>query len=200
MKNIDELQLELKEIQSELESLFIKRDKLDNEIIKLRKKEKKIEEQIEQIEINNEDLNWEYLLFSDYKGSKQRTNEFNKRIGNISKSIVSDGLYNSKLNQRILEICVAETTDKNKLKEAIIELLPYIKPFEDNKVFFHIREPSLSEHGIYELWIDKNTKKCNVSKRVYGSCRDVLINKNIDEVLNYIEKNLKYEYEINFSK
>ena len=96
--------------------------------------------------------------------------------------------YYSDTNQRAISIGNYETLDIDKTIQGLQFILPYLKPIKDGKIHISIKEPTLSEFGVYTLLISKDLFE--IQRMIYH-CPSILAKfKTLKEALIYINNTL----------
>jgi hypothetical protein len=169
---------QIKPLEDKFRRLSNRNDELRNRIARVKSKQKKID--------------WDWLLYCDWKDAgvhhKYREEVLNK-IG-----LRSSGYY-----QEINQTCVQVMLYRNKpdsLKKTLSGLkkvLPYLKSVKDGFVRVDIFEHTLSEGGVYDLWIDKEEKKYQIRKTTYGREEILKEFNDLKKALEYIQEHHYYE-------
>lgn len=110
--------------------------------------------------------------------------------------LVFKGSIWTNTNQRVLTLCLYKNhpEDDELVTHKIIEVIPYLIPVEDGKVFISIFENSLSQHGSYHLQINPASPfAAEITMTRYGRKSVVKEFPELKDAISFIRENLWYE-------
>lgn len=196
MNNIETWKKEIENIDNKREELFKIKEPIDKQLSSLYEKKEKLQNQIDTARINSKGkIDWEWILSSDYDESTAHHKAAKEAIAKLG--FMSSGFYESN-KQRCISIMINKNEFKKipKIMESIDVLLPFLKPTHDKFICFGIFEHTLSEHGIFQLKINKKLKGY-ISCTCYGHEEETLGSKTdlipLEDLLKYCAKELWYE-------
>jgi hypothetical protein len=178
----------LKTLNGHKEIMFKQREDWDNRYSVLYKKIEDAQNELHSIKLEKCEADWYFLL-----EVKPESMVRYKAADNALRKI---GLYASgyweETNQRCIQISLYRDDKEhaNKVMESVQVLLPYLKARSGGFKQFSITDESLSEHGSYSLqvWPDRY----EVEKMYYYNSKTVYSSPNIEDVFDYIRKELYY--------
>lgn len=193
MKSIEE-QIKLKE--SRRQEIFKIKEPLDKELIELynqiqKLKEKQTEAKLKEDMTLGEKIEW--LLFEDgHSSDMKRYNECQRFFQELGLWVSGYCPYSE---QKSLQVMLYKGAQDNldKTFESINLVLPFIKPINDEgERRFKLFEHTLSEHGIYDLKVDKEGV-WTLNKTTYGRKRVEKTFENLYDALKYCQQHHYYE-------
>ncbi len=110
--------------------------------------------------------------------------------------LVFKGSIWTNTNQRVLTLCLYKNhpEDEELATQKIIDIIPYLLPVENGKVFIGIFENSLSQHGSYHLQINPEAPyAAEVTMTRYGRKSVVKEFPELKDAISFIRENLWYE-------
>lgn len=189
-KTIDE---ELAELEAKRAVICAQISKLTEQSAALYDQCQKLREEIAERELARSDQpNWSLLL--EEQNSMVMYKALEKALGKYE--MMSFG-YRPATMQRVVKISLykhhAESATRlQKTLEGLEKILPYVKPIDGWKII-GIFESTLSEHGVFNLYVGEKT--CELRKTVYGRGRTVFKANSLLEMLKYIQKHHPYDNE-----
>lgn len=184
----DKIKKEIENTELELEKTRELLKPIEKNILSLVKKREKLEEKLFEIEKKDAEANldWEYILFDTFNIGEVRYDWREKIVKENTKSIKLNGYYRE-TNQAAIQIGSRDAT-LEEIVEDINKLLPYLKEIKGEKVI-NIFDEYLSEHGCYSLrFIENNVQ---IVQLYYGS-ENVLTTGDLTTCLKYIWEKLYF--------
>lgn len=191
--------LTINECQAEITENEGKRSEILDQIKPLEKKahrfyyrNKKLRDRIATIKSEQKKIDWEWVLSCEWNDGSVRLKYREKVLRDI-------GLDSSGYFDTINQTCIRITLHKNdshsvaKNLQGLKKIFPYLKPVEDGFVIVDIFEHTLSECGVYRLWIDKENKKYQITKTTYGHRKVLKEFNDLKKALEYIQEHHYYE-------
>ena len=193
MKSIEE-QIKLKE--SRRQEIFKIKEPLDKELIKLynqiqKLKEKQTEAKLKEDMTLGEKIEW--LLFEDgHSSDMKHYNECQRFFQELGLWVSGYYPYSEQKSLQVMLYKGAQDNLDNTF-ESINLVLPFIKPINDEgERRFKLFEHTLSEHGIYDLKVDKEGVWA-LNKTTYGREKVEKTFENLYDALKYCQKHHYYE-------
>lgn len=173
---------QLRPLQEKYRELAEAKEKLMPELQKLKTKEI----------LSQEVKDWASLLDNNNSTTYKALQE----VFPWSSPLVFKGSIWANTNQRVLTLCLYKNhpEDEELATQKIIDVIPYLIPVEDGKVFFGIFENSLSQDGSYHLQINPETPySAQIVKTRYGRKSVVQKFPELKDAISFIRENLWYE-------
>lgn len=191
---IEKITTEINTIDDKLVEVRDQYDKVNKELLRLISRRKTLVDNKNKIIIGSSNkVNWGLLLEENGNGSMVTYKELELKLATFG--LLHSG-YIPEISQRAVQICMTKG-DKESLAntlKGLTTVLPYIKalPSTESKgyKFVDIFEHTLSENGVYHLYVGKND--CKVTFTRYGREEIVKTAKTLKEILVYIQGNLWY--------
>lgn len=186
----------LKECEAEKELAHKKRMEAIEKMEPLRKKctylygrEQCLENRIAKIKSRIKKVDWKWLLSSCVDEAMEK-HRYRERVFD-KLGLDSDGYY-SDTEQACVGVCFHKNNSKEVAKalKGLKLVLPHVKSLDKGYIILSIHERTLSQHGIYNLWVRKNgLKSCLLKRTSYGRTDTIQKFKSLREALVYISKN-----------
>jgi hypothetical protein len=189
---VKELDEKINALQEERKELFKKQAPINAKLVKTANEIDKLTKERDDLLIkglNTKHPDWDYLLECNWHGSHAKSIARDKFL--TPYSLKSNGYY-EKTQQVQIEVMLNYKQRIDKPLRKLRELLPHIKPL-DNVRRFGIFEHTLSEFGVFELIVAKDSEKCRLVKTTYGRQADITKFNDLKEALIYIAEHHWYE-------
>jgi hypothetical protein len=190
--SIAECQAEIAENEKKRSVLFEEIEPLEKKVIRLHKRNSKLKDRIAEIKSKQKKIDWDYVLSCEHSGGQTHYEYRESALRKIG--LRSDGFFRE-TGQVCIRVCLYRNDEKSVAKTlaGLRKVLPYLKSVQDGCVIIDIFEHTLSENGIYNLWIDKKKKRYEVKKTTYGYEETVMKFDDLRKTLEYIQENHYYE-------
>ena len=130
---------------------------------------------------------WNYILSCNNDGDTQA--RLRHRFESLRKIGLGSSGYVLDTNQAMIQITVSREDKKynQKIVKGLKKILPYIKPIKNEKgIPIDIFEHTLSQDGIYEVSINKETQKCRLTVTICGRTKEIKRFKTIKDMVDYL--------------
>jgi len=189
----------IKEIQEEIESndekrsdLFKQQEPIERKLVKLAKRNEKLNDQIATIRAKEKSTDWNWLL--ETKWNESSMEKYHLREQKLRELNLRSSGYFRQTNQVQIQIALIKN-DKESLPatlKGLKKMLKYIKPVEGYKRI-DIMESTLSEHGVWELHIDEEKSEYLIHLTRYHRPEVVHKCDNLKTALEKIQHDYYYE-------
>jgi len=188
---VKEIEKEIELNKEKREELFKKKAPIDRNLVRLARRNEKLDDQIATIRATSKKTDWEWLLQEDQSGGMEKYHLRQKKLRELG--LDSQGVFPT---TRQVQVRVALTkNDKaslSKTLKGLKKILKYIKPVKGMKRI-DIFEASLSEHGVWELVINEKETKYNIQVTRWHRTEVRHKFNNLKEALQTIQNSYYYE-------
>lgn len=183
--NLDELNAEIKKLEEQNAQLHEKMEPINNELMSNAGKLRELRDKRDTILSQNNEDNWEWLLFEDGRGSSTKNKLLEQKLMAIG--LYVSGYYHD-TQQRAIKLMLIKNDPQSFTRHlaAIELLLPYLKTHPDGFTRFSIFEHTLSRYGSFALAIGEKII-LEVNRRAIQEFNT------IEDALKYIQEHHWYE-------
>jgi hypothetical protein len=188
---IKEAEAEVELNEEKREDLFKQKEPIDRNLLRLSKRNEKLQDQVAKIRMTAKKTDWAWLLHSNHQEHSMEKYHL-REIKLRELDLRSHGIF-ADIEQVQIEISLIKN-DKKSLPDTmkgLKKILKYIKPVEGFKRI-DINEYNLSAGGIYELLIDDDKDVYNIQLTRYHRSEIVKEFNNLKEALVEIQDNYYY--------